>query len=46
MAGLVHDAVVNDKFWIFTDMAMVALLADKHDSILENRNPSVNPFLA
>lgn len=46
VAGLVHDAVVNDKFWIFTDMAMVALLADKHDSILENRNPSVNPFLA
>jgi NAD(P)-dependent dehydrogenase (short-subunit alcohol dehydrogenase family) len=41
VAGLVHDAVLNDKFWIFTDMGMVGLLADKHASILENRNPTV-----
>ncbi len=41
VAGLVHDAVVNDKFWIFTDMGMVAMLEDKHASIMENRNPQV-----
>jgi NAD(P)-dependent dehydrogenase (short-subunit alcohol dehydrogenase family) len=39
VADLVHDAVVNDKFWIFTDLDMVQWLADKHDSIMENRNP-------
>lgn len=39
VAELVHDAILNDKFWIFTDMQMVAMLADKHESILENRNP-------
>ena len=39
VADLVHDAVVNDRFWIFTDLDMVQWLADKHDSIMENRNP-------
>lgn len=39
VADLVHDAVVNDKFWIFTDMSMVGMLADKHQSIEQNRNP-------
>lgn len=41
VADMVHDAVVNDTFWIFTDMGMVAMLEDKHASILENRNPTV-----
>lgn len=45
VAGLVHDAVIDDKFWIFTDMGMVGMLADKHDSILENRNPTVMGLL-
>ncbi len=39
VADLVHEAVTNDRFWIFTDMGMVQALADKHDSIMENRNP-------
>ena len=39
---LVYDAVTNEKFWIFTDMGMVAMLEDKHASIMENRNPA--PF--
>ena len=39
VAELVHDAIVNRKFWIFTDLDMVAMLEDKHASILENRNP-------
>ena len=39
VADLVHDAVVEGRFWIFTDLAMLDLLADKHASIMENRNP-------
>ncbi len=41
VADLVHDAIINDQFWVFTDMSMVAALADRFESILENRNPSV-----
>lgn len=41
VADLVFDAVVNDTFWIFTDMDMVELLRDKHASIVENRNPTL-----
>lgn len=41
VADLVHDAILEDRFWIFTDMGMVHLLADKHASIMENRNPVV-----
>lgn len=40
VADLVHDAVCNDRFWIFTDLNMVTVLADKHDSIMQNRNPA------
>ena len=39
VADLVHDAVTGDRFWIFTDLDMVAGLREKHDSIMENRNP-------
>ena len=39
VAELVHGAVVDERFWIFTDLDMVALLEDKHASIMENRNP-------
>ncbi len=41
VADLVHDAVTGDRFWIFTDMDMVQILRDKHESIVENRNPTV-----
>ena len=40
VADMVHDAVLNDTFWIFTHLDFVAALADKHDSIMENRNPN------
>jgi NAD(P)-dependent dehydrogenase (short-subunit alcohol dehydrogenase family) len=40
VADLVHDAVIDDRFWIFTDLEMVKVLAEKHDSIMENRNPA------
>ena len=39
VADLVYEAVTERKFWIFTDMDMVAMLEDKHASIMENRNP-------
>ncbi len=45
VADLVHDAVVNEQFWIFTDPTMVAMLADKHDSIMGNRNPATGGLL-
>lgn len=41
VAELVHDAIVDGSFWIFTDMTMVSALADRFSSVLENRNPSV-----
>ena len=40
VADLVHDAVCNDRFWIFTDLDMVTVLADKDDSIMQNRHPA------
>jgi NAD(P)-dependent dehydrogenase (short-subunit alcohol dehydrogenase family) len=39
VAELVHDAIVNDSFWIFTDLQMVANLEDRFNAMLENRNP-------
>jgi NAD(P)-dependent dehydrogenase (short-subunit alcohol dehydrogenase family) len=39
VADLVHDAVLSDSFWIFTDMAMVASLEGRFDAILGGRNP-------
>ncbi len=39
VADMVHDAVANDRFWIFTDMAMVAALEPRHHAILAAENP-------
>ena len=39
VAELVHDAVIDGSFWIFTDMTMVASLEARYNAILENRNP-------
>lgn len=39
VADLVHDAVVNNKFWIFTDMAMVQALEPRYQAILAAENP-------
>jgi NAD(P)-dependent dehydrogenase (short-subunit alcohol dehydrogenase family) len=41
VADLVHDAVVDDRFWIFTDMAMVAALEPRFQSVLTATNPPV-----
>ncbi len=40
VADLVHDAVVNDSFWIFTDMGMVAALEGRFNAVLGNQNPN------
>jgi NAD(P)-dependent dehydrogenase (short-subunit alcohol dehydrogenase family) len=42
VADLVHEAVVADQFWIFTDMAMVQALSDRHQSVISATNPT--PF--
>jgi NAD(P)-dependent dehydrogenase (short-subunit alcohol dehydrogenase family) len=39
VADLVHDAVVQDRFWIFTDMAMVAGLESRYAAVLAAENP-------
>ena len=39
VADLVHDAVVADRFWVFTDMAMVAALRPRFDAVLAAENP-------
>ncbi len=39
VAELVHDAVVGDRFWIFTDMAMVAALEPRYQAVLAAENP-------
>jgi NAD(P)-dependent dehydrogenase (short-subunit alcohol dehydrogenase family) len=41
VAELVHDAVVHDKFWIFTDPSMVAGLEPRYKAILAGDNPPV-----
>ncbi len=39
VADLVHDAVVNERFWIFTDMDMVRGLEPRYQAILAGENP-------
>jgi NAD(P)-dependent dehydrogenase (short-subunit alcohol dehydrogenase family) len=39
VADLVHDAVVSDTFWIYTDRRMVEALRARHESVLAGTNP-------
>ncbi|MFT3854416.1 MAG: SDR family NAD(P)-dependent oxidoreductase [Ilumatobacteraceae bacterium] len=39
VADLVHDAILGDTFWIFTDMRMVESLKARFDSVLSATNP-------
>jgi NAD(P)-dependent dehydrogenase (short-subunit alcohol dehydrogenase family) len=39
VADLVHDAVVNERFWIFTDMEMVRGLEPRYQTIVAGENP-------
>ncbi len=40
VADLVHDAIVSDSFWIFTDLGMVAALEGRFNAVLGNENPN------
>lgn len=44
VADLVHDAILGDRFWIFTDDAMVATLSDRFDAVLGQTNPPYRPI--
>ena len=39
VADLVHDAVVNERFWVFTDMEMVKGMEPRYRAILAAENP-------
>jgi NAD(P)-dependent dehydrogenase (short-subunit alcohol dehydrogenase family) len=41
VADLVHDAIVADRFWIFTDDQMVQSLAGGYEALLAGTNPPV-----
>ncbi|MGA7759220.1 MAG: SDR family NAD(P)-dependent oxidoreductase [Ilumatobacteraceae bacterium] len=39
VADLVHDAIVADRFWVFTDDQMVQSLAGDYEALLAGTNP-------
>lgn len=39
VADLVHDAILSNTFWIFTDLQMVAALQSRFDAVLHATNP-------
>ena len=41
VAAQVHDAVVGDKFWVFTHPEMVSALEGRYAGILAGQNPEV-----
>jgi NAD(P)-dependent dehydrogenase (short-subunit alcohol dehydrogenase family) len=41
VAQLVHHAVVEDRFWVFTDMAMVASLQPRYEAVQAAENPPI-----
>ncbi len=45
VADMVHDAVVDKTFWIFTDDDHVAVIAKRHDEIQHRRNPSAQSLM-
>ena len=46
VAEMVHDAVVNERFWIFTDMEMVKSLEPRFQAVLASENPPGMGFAA
>ena len=39
VADLVHDAVLANRFWVFTDMQMVNALQPRYAAVLSAENP-------
>lgn len=46
VADLVHDAILGNRFWIFTDPTMVAALEPRFQSVLTQSNPPTMGFEA
>lgn len=44
VADLVHDAILSNTFWIFTDQTMVASLEPRYQAILAGTNPPEREF--
>jgi NAD(P)-dependent dehydrogenase (short-subunit alcohol dehydrogenase family) len=44
VADLVHDAILSNTFWIFTDLTMVSMLEPRYRSILSGANPPEREF--
>ncbi len=42
VGDLVHDAIIDDQFWIFTDMTMVAALETRFKNVLACANPAMD----
>ncbi len=45
VADLVHDAVIEDRLWVFTDMSMVAALEPRFQAVLAAENPPIAGLL-
>lgn len=39
VADLVHDAILSNTFWIYTDRQMVAALEPRQQALLAGTNP-------
>jgi hypothetical protein len=39
VADLVHDAILANRLWVFTDMQMVESLRPRFDAVLASENP-------
>ena len=39
VADLVHDAILANRLWVFTDMQMVETLRPRFDAVLAAENP-------
>lgn len=46
VADLVHDAVVERRFWVFTDPRMVASLEARYQAVLQGEDPPATGLLA
>lgn len=44
VAELVHDAILTNRFWVFTDMQMVEGLRPRFDAVLAAENPPTMGF--
>ncbi|MEM7342557.1 MAG: SDR family NAD(P)-dependent oxidoreductase [Actinomycetota bacterium] len=41
VADMVHDAILGDRFWIFTDDQMVAGMQPRYNAVLSQTNPPI-----